>query len=436
MSVCLLPSTIVALAPLPEATPAVAGFCEERLNGLHDKLGGLVDRGDYSGYVLMLLRDGHVVDWRAHGYQDVEAGVPMQRDSIVRIYSMSKIITSVAALMLVERGELRLSDTVETYIPELAKRKVWVGGSVEQPELVDALRPFTVHDLLTHTAGYYYDAEWSAAAIPAEWMRRQNLFQSKDADDFVKRVAAVPLHEQPGTRFRYGINTDLLGIVVERVSGQSLEDFLQENLLKPLKMEDTSFDVPTEKLSRRAAVHGRAGGKLQVDVGMDWRDRGGSTFCSGGGGLYSTAADYARFAQMLLNGGELEGTRILSPKTVELMTSNRIAHLADPHPFGLVSHGFGLGVRVLTDLGRSATLGSPGMFGWDGAATTQVVMDPSERLVSILLLQHVPFNEGDVFSYWMNGVYGALVGNAGPGYPCGADCPCGPSCACASAVTE
>ncbi len=395
--------------PFPEITAEAAGYCPERLDRLHEQLQALVDAEQYSGYISLLARDGKLVDWRSHGEHELGKGVLMQPDSIVRIYSMSKIITSVAVLTLLERGQLRLTDRVETYLPELANRQVWIGGTLDEPELEPAERAITIEDLLRHTGGYYYDAEWSAEAMPAEWMQRQNLWRSTSSDDFVQRVATLPLHEQPGTRFRYGIHTDLLGVIVERISGQDLESFLQEHILQPLGMVDTSFDVPKEKLERRAAVHHRTENGLQVNAEMDWRELGDTTFHSGGGGLYSTAADYARFAQMLLNEGELDGVRILSPKTVQLMRTNRIAHLADPHPFGAKAEGFGLGVRVLSDLSRSPTLGSLGTFGWDGAASTQVQIDPVERTVAILLLQHVPFNEDNIFAYWTNGLYAALV---------------------------
>lgn len=398
-------------SPLPTIAPVEAGFSAERLDTLHRNLRAPVDAGRYSGYIFILARDGQIVDFRAHGHRDLEAGAPMQTDSIVKIFSMSKVITSTAILMLMEEGRLKLGDPAEKYLPALKNRKVFVGGTADAPRLADAERPFTVRDLLTHTAGYYYDESWSADAVPMELMSRAKVMEATSLDDFVNRVAALPLHEQPGTRYRYGINTDLLGAIIEKVSGQPLDQFLEQRIFAPLGLRDTSFWVPEEKRSRLAKVYQRdSAGRLVPSAWANTPLAGPDRpFFSGGGGLYSTASDYVRFAQMLLNGGELEGTRILSRKTVELMTQNHIAHLAVPHPFNTPSQGFGLGVRILTDLGQSTLLGTPGTFGWDGAATTKVEIDPTERLVSIVLFQHVPFNQDDIFATFANGYYSALI---------------------------
>lgn len=397
--------------PLPEAAATDAGFSTERLDVLHANLRRTVDDGKYSGYVLLLARDGEIADWRVHGWQNIETKTPLQKDSIFKIFSMSKIITSTAVLMLLEEGRLALGDPIEKYLPALKGRKVYESGTAEAPVLVEAKRSTTIRDLLTHTAGNYYDEAWSSEAVPMELAKRAKLWESTSLDDFVLRVAKIPLHEQPGTRFRYGISTDLLGAIVEKVSGQSLEHFIQERICKPLDLRDTTFWVPSEKRTRLAVVYSRGpAGKLVPNDGANHELAGPNRpFYSGGGGLFSTAADYARFAQMLLNGGELDDVRLLSRKTVELMTQNHIAHLAVPHPMGIPSQGFGLGVRVVTDLGKSTLLGSEGTFGWDGAATTNVQMDPHERTVAILLCQHFPFNEDDIFATFTNGYYSALV---------------------------
>lgn len=377
---------------------------------MHARLREAVDAGKYSGYVVLLARDGQIADWRAHGWQDVAARTPLQKDAIVRIFSMSKIVTSVAVLQLLEEGRLKLDDPAEKYLPALANRMVVTGGTPNAPVLVPAQRPFTLRDLLTHTAGYYYDEAWSADALPMELMQREKIWEAASLDEFVTRVAKLPLHEQPGTRYRYGISTDLLGAVIEKVSGQRLDAFFRERVFEPLGMEDTDFWVPADKQSRLATIYQRdESGKLVPSAWANANSVGANGgLLSGGGGLYSTAADYARFAQMLLNGGELEGRRILGRKTVELMTQDHLRHLADPHPFGARSMGFGLGVRVLTELGESPTLGSPGAFGWDGAATTNVQIDPHERTVAILLLQHVPFNQDDIIATFTNTYYSAL----------------------------
>ncbi len=397
--------------PLPAVTPQTAGFSDEKLENLHRNLRQNIDAGKYSGYILLLARDGKALDWRAYGWQDVAAQVPMQKDSIVRIFSMSKVVTAVAVLMLLEDGRLKLSDPVEKYLPALKDRKVFTGGTADAPILAPANRPVTIHDLLTHTSGYYYAETWSTDSPDLiELFKRAKPFEAANLDEFVTRVAQLPLQQQPGTQFHYAIGFDLLGAIVQKISGQSFDVFLQQRIFGPLGMRDTGFWVPEEKRNRLALVYRRgANGKLAPADERNQNNVGpGHGMLSGGGGLYSTAADYARFAQTLLNGGQLGDVRLLSRKTVELMTQNHLAHLANPHPFDKPEQGYGLGVRIMTDLSRSPNPGSPGCFGWDGAATTLVQMDPKERTVAILICQHVPFNEDDIFSTFINGYYSAL----------------------------
>jgi CubicO group peptidase (beta-lactamase class C family) len=397
--------------PLPSATPSVTGFSADRLELMHGRFRQAVDAGKYSGYVILLARDGKIADWRAYGWRNLETKQPMEPDSIVRIYSMTKLVTSVSVLMLMEQGVLKLDDPVEKFLPALKDRKVFTGGTADAPTLVDAARPVTLRDLLTHTSGYYYGASYSADRPLLELFQRAKPFGAADLDQFVARVATLPLHQQPGERFRYGISTDLLGAVVEQASGQKLDVFFQERIFAPLKMRDTGFFVPEEKKRRRASIYMRdEAGRLVADKHGDDPAMGAKPrLFSGGGGLYSTAPDYVRFAQMLLNGGQLDGVRILSRKTVELMTQNHLAGLSDPHPFSTKSQGYGLGVSVVTDLGRSVMLGSVGAFGWSGAASTTVQIDPKERLVAILLMQHMPMNPDDVFGTFTNACYSALA---------------------------
>ena len=395
--------------PLPQTTPAEAGFSAARLEHLHQTLDRTVDNGSHAGYILLLARDGKIVDWRAHGFVDATTKTPIQKDSIVRLFSMTKLVTTTAALILVEEGKLKLTDRIDQFLPALKDLKVFTGGSADAPVLVPAASPITIEQLLTHTAGTFYN--FSAPPELVKLQDRADLWTAPNLTEFVARVTKVPLAHQPGTAFAYGINTDLLGAVIEKVSGQSLDDFFQQRICGPLKMVDTAFWVPAEKRSRIARIHNRdTTGQLVLDPVENSDERCGPThgLRMGGAGLYSTAGDYVRFAQMLLNGGQLDGTRILGRKTVEFMTRDHIAHLAQPHPFGAVEQGFGLGVRVVTNLGRSPTLGSEGCFGWDGYATTTVQIDPQERTVAILLYQHLPFNEGDVFTPFTNGWYSAL----------------------------
>ena len=275
--------------------------------------------------------------------------------------------------------------------------------------LVAAQGPVTVRHLLSHTSGYVYD--FGGAGPLQDAYRKARLWDAISLDDFVARAAALPLHHQPGTEFQYGISSDILGAVVEKAAGRPLEAFVAERLLVPLGMSDTGFDVPEAKRARLAKTYTRdeQGRLVESEVFSSSLAEPGRGFPSGGGGMFSTAGDYARFAQMLLNGGQLEGMRILGRKTIELMTQNQLAHLAKPHHAYDASRGFGLGPEVMIDLSRSGTLGSPGQFGWYGAATTYCQIDPKERLLALLLFQHVPMNQARVFELFPNGYYAALV---------------------------
>jgi CubicO group peptidase (beta-lactamase class C family) len=393
--------------PLPTATAESQGFSPERLERLHGRLQSLVDEGRYSGMTLLLARNGRLVDWRTYGLRDLEQKLPFEKDTIVRIYSMSKILTSVAALILHEEGRLKLDDPVSKYLPALAKPKVMTGGTVKAPTLAAAKSPITIKHLLTHTAGFIYGFGDS----PIDKIYQQSdMFQAPSLDEFVARAARLPLAHQPGAAFRYGINTDVLGAVVEKVSGLSLDVFVEQRITRPLGMVDTSYDVPAEKMNRLAKVYAKKEGAFSPadPVAASFAETGRG-FPAGGSGMFSTAGDYARFAQMLLNGGELDGVRILGRKTVELMTANHLNHLPRITTEFSESDGFGLGVYVRLDLARSNALGSPGTFGWSGAATTNAVIDPQEKLVAIVMAQHFPFNEGDLFWHVNTLAYGALV---------------------------
>lgn len=388
--------------PLPASDPAALGFSPDRLDKMHANLRRIVDDGRASGYVTLLARDGRILDWRAYGRRDIEAHAPMEQDTIMRIHSMTKLIAATAVLALVEDGKLQLDDRVEQYLDELKDRQVMVGGSVENPSLVKAEGAVTIRQLLSHTSGYIYDF---GGQTPLERLYdRAKIWEASSLSDFVTRVASLPLSHQPGEEFRYGISTDILGAVVEKVSGQRFETFINERVTAPLRMTDTSFDVAPHKLSRLAKTyHKGKDGRL-----VEWPATS-NAFPSGGGGLFSTAADYARFAQMLLNGGQIDGVRILSRKTIELMTRNQLDRLKTPHHVYNASRGFGLGPEVMIDLSRSPTLGSLGQFGWYGIATTYCQIDPKERLIALAFFQHFPMDEPGVFNLFANGCYSALV---------------------------
>ncbi len=395
--------------PLPVDAPAHEGISAARLAVAHHALDRYVDDGQYAGYVSFFARNGRIVDWHAHGWRDVEGKKPMEKDTIVRMYSNSKVITAVAILTLLEQDKLKLSDPIEKYLPELKDRQVLVGGTADAPKLEPAKRKITVLNLLNQTSGYYYDADYSAGNdVAIELFRRAHVWEAANMDGFIQRVAALPVLENPGERWRYGINIDLLGAIVERASGERFDRYLDEHIFRPLGMRDTGFWVPAEKMDRLAKLYDTdSSGKLVATRPLNARDPkpDGSGVQSGGGGLYSTSGDYARFAQMLLNGGELDGARILSRKTIELMSRNHIAHLAYPHPFDREDRGYGLAVQMVTDLGRSVMLGSEGMWGWDGAASTICWIDPKENTVLVMITQRFPYNAENFLNAFVDAYY-------------------------------
>jgi CubicO group peptidase (beta-lactamase class C family) len=330
---------------LPDAPPAAEGFSPERLARLQARMQEVVDAGDYAGFVWLVARHGRVTDTRAVGFRDREARLPMERDTIFRIYSMTKTVTSVAAMMLVEEGRLRLDDPVGRHLPALTSPLVLTGGTEDRPVLTKPVRSVTIRHLLTHTSGYSYG--FARNALDRIYQRGP-LLNLPTMAAFVERVASLPLAEDPGRRFRYGINTDILGAVIEQVSGQGLDAFIAERITGPLRMHDTAFVVPATRRQRMARVYTKNDtGTLEpvVSEGVPYPDEDGRTFPSGGGGLFSTVDDYARFAQMLLNGGTLDGVRLLGRKTVESMRSNHLVML-DPPTRDNGADGFGLGVSV------------------------------------------------------------------------------------------
>jgi len=398
--------------PLPAAAPAAEHISAQRLDVAHQALDRYVEGGKYAGYVAFFARNGRIVDWYAHGWRDIAAKKPMEKDTIVRIFSMSKVITSVAILTLMEQDKLKLSDPIEKYLPALKDRQILIGGTADAPQLKPATREITILNLLNQTSGYYYDADYSAGnAVAIELFRRAHVWEAANLDDFVQRVAALPVLENPDVRFRYGINIDLLGAIVEKASGQRFDRYLDEHIFKPLGMRDTAFWVPDDKQDRLAVLYEtNASGQLTPAAPRNSRNPkpDGTGLQSGGGGLYSTAGDYGRFAQMLLNGGKLDGARILSRKTIELMSRNHLAHLAYPHPFDREDRGYGLAVQMVTDLGRSTMLGSEGMWGWDGLASTICWIDPKERTVLVMITQRIPFNAENFLNAFVDVYYSSF----------------------------
>lgn len=390
-------------------TPAERGFSSQRLARINTKMQRYVDEQKLAGISTLIARRGKVVHFEKFGMANIEAGTPMAEDTIFRIYSMTKPITSAAVLMLLEEGYFRLNDPVANYLPEFKDVKV-----LDNTNLVKPARPMTIRNLLTHTAGLsygfdenyhldhlYYQQVWG----PAD--NNPNLTLA----EWVGSIANLPLAYHPGTRYRYSVATDVLGHLVQVVSGMPFADFLQKQIFAPLGMVDTFFTVPPEKVARFAANYGpKEGGGLEViDAPQSSRYIRPTQRPSGGGGLLSTTGDYLRFTQMLLNGGELEGVRLLGRKTVELMTTNHLPdgiYVDNDPTTGL---GFGLGVSVLLDLGKGQTLGSVGNYGWGGAANTNFWIDPKEELIGILMLQFMPSGTYPVTPDFRLLTYQALV---------------------------
>jgi len=386
----------------------------ERLQRLDATMSTYVDEQRIAGQVILVLRDGGVVFAQANGWRDREGGIPMSEDTIFRIASQSKALISVGIMILQEQGKLDIGQPLSFWFPEWAQAQVAVSDGEGGYSLEPLARPITLRDLLTHTAGISY-GEGPAAQLWAQAGLQGWYFADNDEriGTSVARMASLPIDAQPGTSWIYGYNTDILGAVIERASGTDLSNFLQAEILTPLDMRDTYFYLPREKAGRLAVVYQPAenGGVEAVPAasgmqaqGLYIEGSGPNVSFSGGAGLLSTARDYARFLQMLLNGGELDGQRILSPKTVELMTVNHLADL----PFR-PGQGFGLGFSIIEDLGAFGAPGSVGSYGWGGAYHSTYWVDPEERLVVVYMTQMRPADGLDDYARLRNGVYQAIV---------------------------
>lgn len=392
---------------LAAVSPSSAGFDPERLEVMHETVKRFVDEKKHAGIITLILHDGKVVDFQTWGYRDVEKQYPMERDTICRVYSMSKIITCAATLMLMEEGKFSLDDPVVNYIPELKDMRVWTGGTADAPQTEALKRPITIRHLLTHTSGLVYDFSAGDAELAKVWAKG-DIWNGPGLNGFITKLSKLPLKHQPGEAWTYGVNQDVLGALIERVSGKSFGDFLQERMFGPLGMNDTGFDVPESKMNRLAKTYKIVDGKFVEDqpIVETWPEKGRGIE-AGGAGIFSTAMDYAAFAQMLCNGGTFHGKRILGRKSVELMTANHLVNLPNNQAASR-DRGFGLGVEVVTDQGRLGIPSSVGQFGWYGAATTYCQIDPRERLVAIAFAQHFPFNQFGLFNKFQTGYYQAL----------------------------
>jgi CubicO group peptidase (beta-lactamase class C family) len=398
----------VAAASLPAGKPEEVGLSPDRLQRIHEMIQRHIDAGSISGAVTLVARKGRIAHLEAHGLMDIDSKKPMTRDAIFRIASMSKPITGVAIMMLMEEGKVRLNDPVSKFIPEFKEMMVAVpkepapgrptpGSAETQFYTVPASREITIRDLLTHTSGLVSGPVGTREAAKVARKPGETLA------DYIPRLGSMPLDFQPGSRWNYspGAGFDTLGRVVEVISGQSFDQFLRERIFEPLGMKEIFFNPSGNQIPRLATVYRRTEKGLEKEENRNRMS--GNRYFSGAGGLMSTTEDYAQFGQMLLNGGQLNGQRLLSPKTVELMSSIHV-----PDTFNGRSRGrsWGLSVQVISDAVAAGFRVSDGSFGWDGAFGTHFWVDPKEKIVGILMVQT---SNGQVSRDFENAVMQAIV---------------------------
>lgn len=387
------------MSNLTVGRPEDVGLAANRLARISDWMRLQVDRKRAAGMATLVSRRGKTAFVDMAGHADVARGKAIASDTIYRIYSMTKPLTSVAIMMLYEEGRFQLDDPISRFLPLFANPRVFTGGSRGKVDTVPANRGITFRDLLTHTSGLTYG--FMESNIVDFNYRRQGVdFQTAETSlkEVVEKAASLPLIAQPGKAWNYSIATDVLGYLVEVVSGVPFEKFLMDRLIKPLKMVDTDFWVPEAKQARFAANYSPdgKGGLALIDDPAKSPYLKPRKVNSGGGGLVSTAADYARFCQFMLNKGELDGVRLLGRKTVELMTSNHLK--GDMAAMGAArfseatyeGNGFGLGFAVMLDPAKNQIIGTPGEFAWGGAASTAFWIDPAEDMYVVLLTQLMP----------------------------------------------
>ena len=397
---------------LPRAQPEDVGLSSARLQRLSDVLQDYVSDGRLAGAVALVARHGEVAYLESFGHRDLESRSPMHEDAIFRIASQTKALVSVGVMILQEQGLLLITDPVGKYLPEFRTTTVAEPREDGGYDVVDAERPITIRDLLTHMAGISYGNgvardRWAEAGIQGWYFAHRD----EPIGATVARMATLPFDAQPGERWIYGYSTDILGALVERVSGLALDDFIRTRILEPLGMRDTHFYLSEAKSDRLAVVYSaKAEGGLERapdpgrGVGQGAYLEGPRKSFSGGAGLLSTAIDYARFLQMLLNGGELDGVRVLTRKTVQLMTVDHLGELQLSDGVG-----FGLGFAVLEDLGATGLPGSIGEFGWGGAYHSTYWVDPQEQLVVVYLTQLIPATNLDDHGKLRTLIYQALI---------------------------
>jgi CubicO group peptidase (beta-lactamase class C family) len=439
----LLPALVLALGPAAQIAPAQqpvresaakpaasspatvspesVGFSSQRLERLHSAMQQEIDqKKSMAGAVTLLMRHGKLVDLKAYGKKDLASGAPMTTDTIFRVFSMTKVVTGVAMMILYEQGKWHPQDPISQYIPEFAHLKVFKGVDANGQIITeDPVHPPTMRELMTHTAGFTYGIFGDGPVDKA--YQAQGVMASKNLQEMVDKLAKIPLLYQPGTKWVYSVSMDIQGYIIEKLSGQSLPDFMHDHIFAPLKMEDSGFYVPKEKWGRFATLYAEnSQGELTAAPAIpgaglgDYKSQ--PTLPSGGGGMVSTAQDYARFAQMLLNGGELDGARILAPATVQLMSANHLAPNLLTGEFSIGPEtirpgmGWGYDCAVIYDPPTADEIVGKGTFFWIGAADTWFWIDPTNDIVFVGMTQHqIGPNQPNVEQISRPAVYQALL---------------------------
>jgi CubicO group peptidase (beta-lactamase class C family) len=398
-------------------SPESEGFSAERLENLHKLIQGEIDEKQLAGAVTILARHGKVVEYRTYGAKDMATNTAMTKDTIFRDYSMTKPVTGVAMMILYEQGKWQPWDAIADYAPALAHLKVFQGVDTSgKPVLVDPVHPPTMGELMSHSAGFSYG---NGKTVVDAMYQQEHVMGSANLEEFVDKLGKIPLNYQPGKAWMYSASMDVEGYIVERLSGQTLPEFMRTHIFEPLGMKDAGFFVPAEKRARFATNY-RVDDKGMLEVTQagspptDYAEQ--PSMPSGGGGLVSTAEDYYRFAQMLANGGELDGKRILAPATVKLMTSNHLPANLLTGEFGIGQHvmrpgfGYGYNCAVVFDPGAAGLPDGKGTFFWDGAAGTWFWVDPTNDVVFVAMIQRMQGHDNHTLAYRSHAaVYGALV---------------------------
>ncbi len=391
---------------IPRAKPADVGLSQDRLDRITQAMEASVGKGHLAGAIGVVARKGKIAYWEAVGMADKEAGKPMADDTIFRIYSMTKPIVGVALMTLYEEGKFALRDPVKNHIPELGDLEVWIDGTGVPSE-----REMTVQDLMRHTSGMTYGL-FGDSAVDKMYTEANILGGNKSVAGFIAKLAKLPLKHQPGSAWEYSVSVDVQGRLIEVLSGMDLATFMKERIFDPLDMRDTSFRMTAEKADRFVQIYEKSKDKKQIVPAPKSRtDRyyDDTKWYSGGGGLVSTTRDYLRFCQMMLNGGELDGARILSRKTVDLMTIDHLASVPRASSISRAGYGFGLDFAVHIDPAESGLNGSAGEYNWGGLAGTIFWIDPAEELIGLYMIQMLPPRFGNSSDQFKRLAYQAIV---------------------------